>query len=197
MSEKKRILLSKVELVPEKVSKYRNKRVLMTDSGTILKPEHIARLRAMGLVPQSGESFDSELEAEYFRDVLMPRVLAGEIEVTRQPKFVLLKEFEKNGIRYKPIIYIADFLVKHVVSGKIEAVDVKGFQNDVFLLKRKLFDAVFPDVELLIMKRIHKFGGWITLEEYAAHKKRERKEYRSLASRTKGRKRRVRTPDSH
>lgn len=191
MVEKRRYMKNGVEEEKEKQSKYRNKRVLLTDAGTILKPEHLKQILGMGLTPQGGENFDSELEAVYYRDVLMPRVQAGEIEVKRQPKFVLLKEFSKDGVTYKPITYIPDFLVTYLADGRIEAIDVKGFSNDVFLLKRKLFDAVFPDVKLLILKRVHKYGGWITVEEYAAHKRRERKEYRSLTSRTqrKGRER--------
>lgn len=191
MVEKKRNVQLFVEsdlCKPPKESKYKNKRVLLTDSGTILKPDHLNQLRGMGMMPQ-GENFDSELEAVYYRDVLLPQVLAGKIEVQRQPKYVLLKEFIKDGITYKPIIYIPDFLVKYLDDGRVEAIDVKGFQNDVFLLKRKLFDAVFPDVKLLILKRVNKYGGWITVEEYAAAKRRERKEYRSLSSRTQGRQR--------
>lgn len=189
MVYKKRILPNEVEGSTVKESKYKNKRVLLTDAGTILKPELIQQLGRMGLTPQTGEKFDSELEAVYYRDELIPRIIAGEIEVTRQPKFEILKGFTKDGTIFKPIFYIPDFLVKYVVGGKIEAVDVKGFQNDVFLLKRKLFDAMYPDIKLLILKRVHKYGGWITVEEYAAHKKRERKEYRSLTSRTSRRQR--------
>lgn len=184
----KRISATRSEEETEKKSKYNNKRVILTDSGTILKPDHIKQLRSLGLSPQNGLNFDSELEAEYYRDVLLPRTLTGEITVQLQPKFVLLKEFVKDGVTYKPIHYIPDFLVTYT-DGCVEAIDVKGFQNDVFLLKRKLFDAVFPDVKLLILKRVHKYGGWITVEDYAAHKRRERKEYRSVSSRTSGRKR--------
>lgn len=192
--EKRRILQNPVEMVDlegkKKPSKYKNKRVLLTDAGTILKPEHVLQLRGMGMIPQSCETFDSELEAQYFRDELLPRVVAGKIEVQRQPKFVLLKEFVKDGVAYKPIHYIPDFLVTNLEEKSTIAIDVKGFENDVFLLKRKLFDAAFPDVKLLILKNVRKYGGWITVEEYAAHKKRERKEFRSLPSRTQGRKRR-------
>lgn len=170
-----------VEEVSEKKSKYNNKRVLLTDSGQILKPEHIRRLNGMGIASLTGQTFDSELEAEYYRDVLLPRVLAGEIEVERQPKFTLLHGFEKDGMTYKPITYSPDFLLKYIEDGRVETIDVKGFQNDVFLLKRKLFDAVFPAIKLIILKRVNKYGGWITVEEYAAHKRRERKEYRSIS----------------
>lgn len=188
--KEKRVFKSNGEELNEKASKYKNKRVILTDTGAILKPEHVKQLRGMGLnPPANSHTFDSELEAEYYRDVLLPRVRSGEIEVKLQPKFVLLKEFTKDAVTYRPITYIPDFLVTYL-DGTIEAVDVKGFQNDVFLLKRKLFDAVFPDVKLLILKRVNKYGGWLTVEEYKAHKRREQKEYRSLGTRTAGRVRR-------
>lgn len=178
MVEKRRILETDVEQ-PTKKSKYNNKRVLLTDSGTILKPEHIQKIKSMGLVPTSGEAFDSELEAVYYRDVLLPRVLAGEIVVQRQPKFVLLPEFTKDGQTFRAIHYVADFLVNYA-DGRIEAIDVKGFADSVFLLKRKLFDAVYPDIKLLVLKRVNKYGGWITTEEYAQRKKMEKKQMRAL-----------------
>lgn len=192
--KKRRQLKNSVEMIEletaEKPSKYKNKRALLTAAGTILKPEHVNQLKGMGMIPQGCETFDSELEAQYFRDELLPRIAAGEIEVQRQPKFVLLKEFVKDGVTYKPIHYIPDFLVRNLGDDTTIAIDVKGFQNDVFLLKRKLFDAVHPDVKLLILKHVRKYGGWISVEDYAAHKKRERKEYRSLSTRTQGRNRR-------
>lgn len=183
----KRITVSNVEESSEKRSKYNNKKVLLTDSGAILKPEHIKQIRGTGMVP-AGESFDSELEAEYYRDMLLPRVLAGEIEVVRQPKFRIMPGFTKNGVTYKDRFYIPDFVVTYA-DGRQEAIDVKGFADAVFLMKKMLFDGAYPDIPLLILKRVRKFGGWITAEEYAAHKKRERKEYRSLGTRTAGRKR--------
>lgn len=172
--------MSNVEECKDKPSKFNNKKVLLTDSGVILK-------RGKGIVPD-GEMFDSELEAEYYRDVLLPRVLAGEIEVVRQPKFRIMPGFTKKGVTYRDRFYIPDFLVEYA-DGRQEAIDVKGFADAMFLIKKMLFDGAYPDIPLLILKRVRKYGGWITAEEYAAHKKRERKDYRSLGTRTAGRKR--------
>lgn len=180
---KKRRIESNVEDIEAepKESKFKNKRVMLTPGGTILKPDEVKEIRRLGIMP-SGIIFDSEMEAVYYRDVLLPRELAGEIEVTLQPKFVLIKEFEKNGVKYRPITYIPDFLVKYTDGSPAEAIDVKGMQTETFNLKRKLFDFVFPDIRLLVMKRVRKFGGWITVEEYTARKKQDRKLNRSLAS---------------
>lgn len=191
MTEKRRDLQKLVEESEEKQSKYKNKRSLLTASGSILKPEHIKQMKSMGFSPEGGEMFDSELEAVYYRDVLLPRVLSGEIEVTRQAKFRIVPGFTKYGLTYRDRYYIPDFLVKYA-DGRMEAIDVKGHADQVFLMKRMLFDAAYPDIPLLIVKRVNKFGGWITVEEYAAHKKRERKETRALATRSNRPRRRAR-----
>lgn len=167
-----------------KESKFKNKRVLLTTGGTILKPDEVRQLKGLGLIPSNGIIFDSELEAEYYRDILQPRELAGEIEVKRQPKFLLVKEFEKGGVKYRPIYYIPDFLVTYE-GGSSEAVDVKGFQTETFNLKRKLFDYTYPNVRLLVMKRVKKYGGWITVEEYMERKRQDRKQRRSLVTSTR------------
>lgn len=172
-----------------KQSKFNNKRVLLTAGGSILKPDEVRQLKGLGLIPSNGMIFDSELEAEYYRDILHPRELTGEIKVQLQPKFQLIKEFEKDGVKYRPIHYIPDFLVTYQ-DGISEAVDVKGFHTETFNLKRKLFDYTYPNIRLLVMKRVRKYGGWITAEQYMERKRQDRTQYRSLVSRTrKGRKR--------
>lgn len=182
---KKRRFVSDVEDIERgTISKYKNKRCLLTIGGSILKPEHLNELRGLGMIP-SGITFDSEMEAEYYRDVLLPMELAGEVEVKLQPKFVLIKEFEKGGVKYRPITYSPDFLVNYV-GGRSEAIDVKGMQTETFNLKKKLFDFVFPDINLLIIKRVKKYGGWVTVEEYTSRRKQERSKDRSqLRSRSR------------
>ena len=68
------------------------------------------------------------------------------------------KEFDskKEGNRYKElqnnykIEYVADF--KYIENGKKIVEDVKGMQTDVFKLKHKIFEKVYPDLELRIIK---------------------------------------------
>lgn len=182
MTDKKRNLENGVEQ-SEKKSKFNNKRSLLTDAGAILKPEHIKQIKSMGLLPPGGEKFDSELEAVYYRDVLLPRVLAGEIEVQRQLRFRIIPGYTKYGATFRDRYYVPDFLLKYP-DGRMEAIDVKGYADPVFLMKRMLFDGAYPDIPLFVVKRVLKYGGWITTEEYAENKKRERKESRSLATRS-------------
>lgn len=159
-------------------SKFKNKRGLLTESGIILKPEDMRRLHEMGMTP-TGTIFDSVLEAEYYRDVLLPQVKAGKFEVSLQHEFIVQERFVKKGKSHKPIIYVPDFLVKYP-DGKLEAIDVKGMQTDVFIMKRKMFDFHYPDIDLLVIKRVIKYGGWIEVDDYDKRKKQERKEIRAL-----------------
>lgn len=188
---KKRVMPADVEDIEKepKESKFHNKRVWLTPGGAILKQDELRDLRRLGLIPTDGIVFDSTMEAEYYRDVLQPRELAGEIEVTLQPKFVLINAFEKDGVKYRPITYIPDFLATYP-DGCKEAIDVKGMQTETFNLKRKLFDFVFPDIKLLVMKRVRKYGGWIQAEEYTARKKQERRQNRSISTSRKPRRER-------
>ena len=45
---------------------------------------------------------------------------------------------------------LSDF--KYIENGKTIVEDVKGIQTDVFKLKHKIFEKVYPDLELRIIK---------------------------------------------
>jgi mRNA-degrading endonuclease RelE of RelBE toxin-antitoxin system len=106
----------------------------------------------------SGITFDSAAEAEYYL-YLLAKQQAGEISnFRRQPRYRLQDGFTKNGKRFRPIDYVADFEVvdKH---GRVTVVDVKGRKTEAFGIKRKLFEAKYPDLELVVVKK--KRGGWV------------------------------------
>lgn len=63
-----------------------------------------------------------------------------------QVKFELQPAFEKNGIKYRAINYIADFVYFDVSAQKKVVVDVKGYKNQIYLLKKKLFEYKYKDV---------------------------------------------------
>ena len=56
---------------------------------------------------------------------------------------------KKNGRTFRKIEYIADF--QYIENGKTIVEDVKGMQTDVFKLKHKIFEKVYPDLELRII----------------------------------------------
>lgn len=94
--------------------------------------------------------FDSIRESQRYKELkLLEKV--GEISnLELQPRFLLQDSFKKNGKTYRKIEYIADF--QYIENGKTIVEDVKGMQTDVFKLKHKIFEKVYPDLELRIVK---------------------------------------------
>lgn len=109
------------------MNKYRNKKVIV-----------------------DGEEFDSKKEGNRYKELKL-LLKAGEISnLELQPKFLLQDSFKKNGKTFRKIEYIADF--QYIENGKTIVEDVKGMQTDVFKLKHKIFEKVYPDLELRIIK---------------------------------------------
>jgi len=90
--------------------------------------------------------FDSEKEKEHY--VLLKLLENNGMikDLQLQVKFELQPAFEKNGIKYRAIKYIADFVYFDVSAQKKVVVDVKGYRNQVYLLKKKLFEYKYKDV---------------------------------------------------
>lgn len=94
--------------------------------------------------------FDSNLEATRYKELKL-LLRAGEISnLELQPRFLLQDSFKKNGRTFRKIEYVADF--KYIENGKTIVEDVKGIQTDVFKLKHKIFEKVYPDLTLKIIK---------------------------------------------
>lgn len=82
--------------------------------------------------------FDSKAEADYYASLLLMK-RAGEIkDFTLQPEFTLQEAFtSKGGRKVSKMKYVADFLV-YYPNGNVEVVDVKGFENQLYINKRKM-----------------------------------------------------------
>ena len=95
-----------------------------------------------------GIKFDSKLEAKrYIQLKLLQR--AGEIKDLRmQAEFVLQPSYKKNDKTIRAIKYVADFVYYDVREGKTIIEDTKGFRNDVYKLKKKIFEYKYPDLEV-------------------------------------------------
>lgn len=109
------------------MNKYRNKKVIVDE-----------------------KEFDSKREGNRYKELkLLER--AGEIkDLELQPRFLLQDSFKKNGRTFRKIEYVADF--KYIENGKAIVEDVKGMRTDVFKLKHKIFEKVYPNLELRIIK---------------------------------------------
>ena len=86
-----------------------------------------------------GILFDSKLEAFHY-DMLKMQLLAGEIETLRLQEEFIIK------IEGKQIcIYVADYYYYDKEAQKWVVSDAKGVKTDVFKIKWKLMQALFPD----------------------------------------------------
>lgn len=97
-----------------------------------------------------GIEFDSKKEADYYIHLkLLKR--AGEIkDFGLQPRFELQEGFDKNGKRYRPITYYADFIITNN-DGTTEIIDVKSsktFKTQVYRIKKKMFEYKYPELTI-------------------------------------------------
>ncbi|MGX5634447.1 DUF1064 domain-containing protein [Bacillus thuringiensis] len=112
-----------------------------------------------------GYVFDSQAEANYYEGLKI-RYARGEIQgFERQPVFNLQPAFKKQDKSFQAITYIADFLV-YLPNGEVEVIDIKGMITETFNVKRKLFEYKYPHLQLILLKHVKKYGGFITLDEY-------------------------------
>lgn len=98
-----------------------------------------------------GITFDSLKESRRYTYLKM-LLKAHEIkDLELQKKFLLQEAFTKNGKRYRKIEYIADFYYFDIKANKYIVEDVKGgkaTQTRVYLIKKKLFEKKYQDLEL-------------------------------------------------
>jgi len=94
-----------------------------------------------------GVKFDSKKEANYAKHLALLAQQGLVDTITYQPRYVLQEKFNKNGIHFRAINYVADFAVVYS-DGHVEVVDVKGFRTPVYKIKRKMFELKYPDLTL-------------------------------------------------
>ena len=83
-----------------------------------------------------GIQFDSAKEAKRFTK-LRAWEEAGKIQHLRlQVPFELVPSFECDGVKYREMKYVADFV--YVRDGKVVVEDCKGFKTPEYKLKKKL-----------------------------------------------------------
>lgn len=101
-----------------------------------------------------GYSFASKKEAEYYQELKLRQhdhSPDGVRSFTLQPRFLLQDKFthQLTNFPHRAIYYVADFRVEYN-DGRVEIIDVKGVETDVFKIKAKLFDFRYPELILRI-----------------------------------------------
>ena len=96
----------------------------------------------------NGQEFDSQLEyMRYCQLKILER--AKEIkDLQRQVIFELQPKYKKGNKTIRAINYIADFVYIDAETGQKIIEDTKGFKNDVYKLKKKLFEYIYKDLEI-------------------------------------------------
>lgn len=95
-----------------------------------------------------GIKFDSILESRRYQELKLLEK-TGEIkDLKLQPEYELIPSFKKNKKTYRKTIYRADFSYFDNRLGKVIVEDTKGFKTDVYMLKKKLFEYIYKDLEI-------------------------------------------------
>lgn len=101
----------------------------------------------------NGQTFDSQLEcARYMQLKILERAKKIK-DLQRQVAFELQPSYKKGNKTIKAITYIADFVYIDLQTGMKVIEDTKGYRNEVYKLKKKLFEYVYKDMQITeIMK---------------------------------------------
>ena len=95
-----------------------------------------------------GFEFDSILEGRRYQELKLLEK-TGEIkDLKLQPEYELIPSFKKNKKTYRKTIYRADFSYFDNRLGKTIVEDTKGFKTDLYMLKKKLFEYKYQDLEI-------------------------------------------------
>lgn len=114
-------------------------------------------------VKVNGILFHSRMESMYYRHLQKLKKKGIVVEVELQPQFILLPTIQKSKRKFLKISYKADFKVTYA-DGRVDIVDVKGKADKVFRLKRKMFEAFYPDLELSVVTYYN--DQWIDYDDY-------------------------------
>ena len=94
-----------------------------------------------------GILFDSRKEANRYCELKILKAAGIIKDFKMQVPFVLQEGFRKGKRWHQAIKYIADFVVEYPDEHK-EIEDCKGFRNQVYINKMKMFEAKYPDLTI-------------------------------------------------
>ena len=92
-----------------------------------------------------GITFDSKKEAREYQYLKLLQESDQISGLRLQPRYLLREGFDRDGKRVRPIYYVADF--EYLEAGQLVAVDVKGKRTKEYIIKRKLFVALYPHIK--------------------------------------------------
>jgi hypothetical protein len=138
-----------------------------------------------------GITFDSKLESRFYSRLkeqkdngtikhfeIQPRyilqekyiVVDGAVVTGSNPLFDKIKRKSKAKT-ILPIEYAGDFLITHNDGSQV-VIDVKGgILTAEFRIKRKMYMMKYPELPLILMTHVEKYGGWIDYDTYEKAKR--------------------------
>lgn len=116
--------------------------------------------------------FDSKMEADYYVKLMVDKEKGIVDSFEMQVVYELHPAFVLNGKKRLPIKYKTDFVVTYA-DGRVEVIDIKGFETADFKIKKKMFELKYQQ-ELICIAHSRVDGGWIDLEQLKINR-RERK----------------------
>lgn len=123
-----------------------------------------------------GILFASQLEMEFYRDWIIPRITSGEIvKCDRQVKYEIQPAFECQGHKYRAINYISDFDITFA-NGDFKVIDTKGMLKPEDKLKEKLFRFKYPNLNFEYIGKSKIDGGYMPLNIIFKNRKQRKKE---------------------
>lgn len=97
-----------------------------------------------------GKVYDSKKEANRAFELEMLAKYGKIKNLQKQVPFVLQEGYvNKHGKKIRPITYIADFTYER--DGVLVVEDTKGFETEVFKIKRKMLEYKYPDIEFRVL----------------------------------------------
>lgn len=98
-----------------------------------------------------GITFDSKAEARRYTELKLLEKAGVIGSLKLQPVYPLQDGFIRNGKRYLPIKYKADF--EYIQDNQMVVEDVKGVETEPFKIKKKMFLAKYPDIVFRLYKK--------------------------------------------
>ena len=95
-----------------------------------------------------GIAFASKREAKRYSELSLLQRCGKISALELQKKFILQPPYRKNGKSIREIAYVADFVYFDKERNKVIVEDSKGYRTDIFKLKKKIFEYVYPDLTL-------------------------------------------------
>ena len=110
----------------------------------------------------NGILFSSELECNYYKHLLQQKAEGLVDSIELQPKFLLQDKYIRKCDRKKilAIWYIADFKIIDNM-GHEKVVDTKGMAKSDAILKRKMMEFLYPEVDFHWVSWSKCDGCWI------------------------------------